>query len=92
VIDASDFSENPEGIVAAYCKKLGIPFMPEALSWEPREVPEWKMWNSWHQEAQESTGISKLSSKEVTLSEELEEVYRRCLPYYEALHGERLLA
>jgi len=92
VIDASDFSENPESIVAAYCKKLGIPFMPEALSWEPREVPEWKMWNSWHQEAQKSTGISKVSGKEVTLSEELEEVYRRCLPYYEALRGERLRA
>lgn len=92
VIDASDLSENPEGIVAAYCKKLGIPFMPASLSWEPREVPEWKMWDSWHQEAQKSTGISTVSSKEVRLSEELEEVYHRCLPYYKALYVERLHA
>ena len=90
VVDASDFSENPEGIVAAYCEKLGIPFMPEALSWEPREVPEWKMWDSWHEEAQKSKGISKIPRKEVTLSDELEEVYRRCLPYYEALQERRL--
>lgn len=36
VVDASDLSENPEGIVAAYCEKLGIPHKPEILSWEPR--------------------------------------------------------
>jgi hypothetical protein len=92
VIDASDLSENPEGIVAAYCKKLGIPFMPASLSWEPREVPEWKMWDSWHQGAQKSTGISTVSSKEVRLSKELEEVYHRCLPYYKTLYVERLHA
>jgi hypothetical protein len=90
VVDASDFSENPEGIAAAYCEKLGIPFMPEALSWEPREVPDWKMWDSWHEEAQKSTGISKVPREEVTLPDELEELYDRCLPYYEALHAERL--
>ena len=40
VVDASDLSEDPQGTVCAYCEKLGIPFKPEALSWEPREVPE----------------------------------------------------
>ncbi len=91
VVDALDLSENPETVVAAYCEALDIPFVPEALSWEPREVPEWKMWDAWHENAQKSTGISRVSSsKKVTLPEELEEVYRRCLPYYEALHTERL--
>ncbi len=90
VVDASDLSEHPESIVAAYCEKLGIPHKPEALSWEPREVPEWQMWEGWHEQAQKSTGIGKISRKEVTLSEELEEVYGRCLPYYEALYAERL--
>jgi hypothetical protein len=91
VVDALDLSENPERVVAAYCEALDIPFVPEALSWEPREVPEWKMWDAWHENAQKSTGIGRVScGKEVTLPEELEEVYSRCLPYYEALHAERL--
>jgi hypothetical protein len=90
VVDAYDLLEDPEGIVAAYCAELGIPHKPEALSWEPREVPEWRMWEGWHDDAQQSTGIGKISHEEVTLPDELEEVYDRCLPYYEALHERRL--
>ena len=91
VVDASDLSENPQRVVAAYCEAVGIPFVPEALSWEPREVPEWKMWDGWHEDAQKSTGISRIScGEEVALPEGLEEVYRRCLPYYQALYAARL--
>ncbi len=92
VVDAQDLSEDPEGVVAAYCKKLGVPYEPEALSWEPREVPEWSAWEGWHDAAERSTGIRKISRKDVTLPDELTEVYARCLPYYEALHAERLRA
>ena len=35
VVDAMTFSENPVGIVSAYCERVGIPFRPDALSWEP---------------------------------------------------------
>jgi Sulfotransferase domain len=90
VIDAYELSENPEDVVSAYCEKLGIPHRSEALSWKPREVPEWEMWEGWHDDAQQSTGIEKISHEEVTLPGELEEVYDRCLPYYEALHQKRL--
>ena len=57
VVDASDLLADPEGMVRAYCEKLGAPFMPEALSWEPGEVPGWQMWAEWHSEVQESSGI-----------------------------------
>ncbi len=90
VVDASDLSENPEDIVAAYCERLGIAHKPEALSWEPREVPEWKMWDEWHEDARSSTGIGKVFHEEATLPDELEEVYERCLPYYEALAAKRI--
>ena len=91
VVDASDLSGNPEGTVSAYCEALGIPFMPESLSWEPRKVPEWQMWGEWHEEAEKSMGIKKQQLKsEARIPEGLEEVYARCLPYYEALHAERL--
>jgi hypothetical protein len=48
------------------------------------------MWEGWHDDAQQSTGIEKISHEKVTLPGELEEVYNRCLPYYEALHQNRL--
>ena len=93
VVDASDLSEDPQGTVCAYCEKLGIPFKPEALSWEPREVPEWEMWDEWHEDAQKSTGIRKQPLKnDVTLSKSLQEVYNRCLPYYEELYANRVRA
>ncbi|CAA9422013.1 MAG: Similarity [uncultured Rubrobacteraceae bacterium] len=90
VVDAADLSEDPETIVAAYCERIGVPFIPDALTWEPREVPEWEMWDEWHEDAQKSTGIGKLSREEVELSDELEEIARRCLPYYEAMHAKRI--
>lgn len=90
VIDAQDLSENPDPVVAAYCESLGIVHKPQALTWEPREIPEWNMWEGWHDSAQESTGIGKLERKEIKLPDELEEVYLRCLPYYEALYAKRL--
>jgi Sulfotransferase domain len=91
VVDASDLAKDPEGIVAAYCEKLGIPFTTEALSWEPREVPEWEMWGEWHTEAEQSTGIKKQPLEDdVEIPEGLEEVYGHCLPYYEELHAECL--
>jgi hypothetical protein len=85
VVEASDLASETETTVDIYCRKLGIPHKPEALSWEQREVPEWEMWDEWHTDAQESTGIEELPQKEVELPEELQETYERCLPYYEEL-------
>ena len=90
VIEATEFSTNTESMIDAYCENLGIPFDPEALSWEEREVPEWQMWEEWHTDAQDSTGIQKVPQKEVELPEELQESYERSLPYYETLYKHRL--
>ena len=81
-VDAMNFSENPAGILAAYCERLGIPFDRGSLSWESREVEEWEMWDEWHDEAQQSTGIKPAERKDPTLSRDLQYVYDYCLPYY----------
>ncbi len=82
VIDAMTFSENPVGIVAAYCEYLNIPFQPDSLLWEPADVQEWERWHRWHHKAQQSTGIERAERKDPTLPDELQEAYERCLPYY----------
>src|SRR5918911_1307791 len=44
VVDAMTFSESPVGMLSAYCERVGVPFRPGALSWEPGEIEEWKNW------------------------------------------------
>ena len=91
VVDAADLIGDPEGTIRAYCEKLDIPYLPEALSWEPGEVPGWEMWTEWHEEAQESTGIKRQPLEDDTeIPADLEGVYEKCLSYYEELHDKRL--
>ena len=82
VVDAMTFSENPTGVLAAYCEHLEIPFQTNSLSWQPREVRRWESWEGWHEEAQQSTGIEPAERKDPELPQELQEAYDYCLPYY----------
>ncbi len=85
VVDAMTFSENPVSVLSAYCEQIGIPFRPDALSWEPGEVEKWKSWEEWHEAAQQSTGIERAERRDPELPDELQEAYEGCLPYYYAL-------
>ena len=82
VVDAMTFSENPAGVLAAYCEHLEIPFRSGSLTWESRDVEHWDSWEGWHDDAEKSTGIEPVTRRDPELPEELEEVYERCLPYY----------
>jgi hypothetical protein len=85
VVDAMTFSEDPVGILSVYCERVGVPFRPDALSWEPGEVEKWKSWEGWHEAAQQSTGIKRAERRDPELPGELQEAYEECLPYYYAL-------
>jgi hypothetical protein len=82
VVDAMTFSENPVGVLAAYCEHLEIPFRTDSLSWQPGEVSKWESWEGWHDAAQQSTGIQPAERKDPELPPELQEAYEYCLPYY----------
>jgi len=82
VVDAMTFSENPVGVLSAYCEHLEIPFRTDSLSWQPREVKRWESWEGWHEEAQQSTGIKPAERKDPELPSELQNAYEYCLPYY----------
>lgn len=93
VVDALDLARDPEGTMAAYCARIGVPFMPEALSWEERKVPEREEWERWHEEVEGSTGIESLAERprgEEHLPAELKEAYEHCRPFYERLSEARL--
>jgi Sulfotransferase domain len=82
VVDAMTFSENPVGVLSAYCDHLEIPFRTDSLSWQPRDVRRWESWEGWHEEAQQSTGIKRAKRKDPELPRELRDAYEYCLPYY----------
>jgi sulfate adenylyltransferase len=82
VVDAMTFTENPAGVLAAYCEHLEVPFTAGSLTWESRDVKRWDNWEGWHADAEESTGIKPATRRDPELPAELEEAYEYCLPYY----------
>ncbi|UCD78885.1 MAG: hypothetical protein JSW26_26370 [Desulfobacterales bacterium] len=95
VVDADDLAENPQGIVASYCRKLGIEFIPAALNWQPELPSQWKMWRNWHRDAAGSTGIRKnlkIYDTTVENSERLKSYYEHHLPFYRTMHRHRISA
>ncbi len=95
VIDSDDLLEDPHGIVEAYCAAVGIPFLPEALSWEPgaRDEVSWYDGGSWHQNLRDSDGLKPQPRQYIDISEapaRVQEIYEIVLPHYQRLHAERL--
>ncbi len=98
VIDSDDLLEDPHGIVEAYCKAMGFPYISEALSWEPgaRNEVLWYDKNSvWHKNLMNSDGLKPQPRKAGSIADEpdwVKEIYEVCLPIYEYLHQFRLTA
>jgi hypothetical protein len=95
VIDSDDLLENPDGIVAAWCDAVGIPFIPEALRWEPGERSEvsWYDGGSWHANLRNSSGLRPQPRNYINITEAPERVqamYAEVLPHYQHLYQHRL--
>ncbi len=93
VIDSADLLRDPLGTVRAYCDATGIPFVREALAWEPASPPDWKMWDEWHADAKTSTGFAPPAKKRYLAVDEeprLAQAYAACLPCYRRLRELRL--
>ena len=97
VIDSDDLLENPQGIIDAYCAAVGIPYIEEALSWEPGERDEvsWYDGGSWHANLRGSDGLKPQPRNYIDISEapdRVKEIYETVLPHYRHLHAHRLAA
>ena len=93
VVDAEDLLIDAGSVVKQYCEKVGIPFLPESLTWEPEFKQEWKDWEMWHLDAGDSTGFQKdMEDFGYTVDDvpELKEMYDKCMPLYEKMYAERL--
>lgn len=89
VIDSDDLLDDPSGTVRAYCARVGIEFIPEALEWQEGDRTEVRWYGGqWHDSLSASTGLRRRPrSHDVALHEVpfLREMYARCRPHYDAL-------
>ena len=96
VIDSADLLEDPHRIVEAYCRAMGFPFIPEALSWEPgarNEVLWYDKKGIWHENLMNSDGLKPQPRKAGSIDEAPDWVkafYEICLPIYEYMHQYRV--
>ena len=71
VIDSDDLLEDPFGMVEAYCNAVGIPYLEEALSWEPgdRDEVSWYDGGSWHANLRDSDGLKPQPRRYIDISD-----------------------
>ena len=98
VIDSDDMLEDPVTMIASWCRAVGIPFIEEALSWEPGARDEVSWWDggSFHANLRDSDGLKPQARSQYIKIEEapdrVKEVYERVIPHYEHMHAHRLKA
>jgi hypothetical protein len=93
VVDGDDLVAAPEAIVEAYCARVGIPYVPEALQWKPQVLPSWERTARWHTSVSESSGFEPPRADgavDVASHPRLGAYLRYHRPYYEKLHARRL--
>ncbi|MEM8838462.1 MAG: hypothetical protein AAGE89_10250, partial [Pseudomonadota bacterium] len=97
VIDSDDLLSDPPAMVRSYCEAIGIPFIEEALTWEPgaRNEVLWYDDNDdvWHASLRDSDGLKAQTTKPVdpeTLPDYLKRHYESFMELYGALHAHRL--
>ena len=86
-------------MVERYCNAIGIPFIAEALSWEPGSRNE-VLWydgddSVWHESLKNSDGLKPQPRRETSVEElpqRLQDLYYDFLTHYQHLHQYRLTA
>ncbi|MBS1256571.1 MAG: hypothetical protein MAG581_02396 [Deltaproteobacteria bacterium] len=97
VFDSDDLLTNPRQMVKIWCSAVGIPFLEEALSWEPGARDEVSWWDggSFHANLRNSDGLKAQQSEPVDISgfpDRVKEIYEIMLPHYKHLYKYRLTA
>lgn len=95
VIDADDLMRTPAGVVRAYCARVGLDFVPDALRWRAGDRPEWALTGAWHRDASASTGFVDYRRDYAARPENdrwLAEVAGHHRPFYEEMYRQRLVA
>lgn len=94
VIDSDDLVARPAGTVREYCARVGIPFRPEALRWQPGLREEWQKTRPWHESTGQTSGFTPTTPayRDTPHSNPVLAGYLDYhLPYYWKLHAQRMI-
>lgn len=81
VIRAEDVRDDPEGIIGALWREIGLASVPEAFDWQ-REVPEdWAQVAGWHGDVTRSRGIRPMTAQEAAAQQEAFDALARTAPH-----------
>lgn len=91
VIDAEDVCRDPEAMLRALCRALGVAFDNAMMSWPAgARVSDGAWAPHWYDAVRASTGFKPLRPAPQALAPALEDAASACMADYEALHKRRL--
>ena len=92
VIDSDELLKNPETYLKKLCNLLNMPFSEKMLRWKKGSIPEDGIWaKHWYGNVHKSEGFAVQKSSSQQLSEHLEPLLKKALPYYETLKNNILI-
>lgn len=93
VIDSQDLVTDPAATMAAYCAAVDLPFIADALNWQPGQRPEWARSSRWHEDTGTSSGFESSNRPDrhgLVTHPEVARFTERHNPFYEKLSRHRL--
>jgi hypothetical protein len=87
VLDSRELLENPAGVLAALCDRVGIEFDDLMLGWAAGPRPEDGVWAPhWYANVHRSTGFQPYRPKPEPFPTHLDPLLAECRPYYDTLY------
>lgn len=96
VIDGDDLLKAPREMTEAFCEAVGIPFLPEALTWETgADTGRYSWWDggSFHANLRDSTGLTPQRREYAALENTpvwVQRIHLRMKPHYDRLREHRI--
>lgn len=91
VIDADDLLADPEGVLRALCRALGIGFQSRMLHWPPGRRDTDGVWAKyWYESVEASSGFERWPRSAEPLPSRLADLEREARPIHALMHAVRL--
>jgi hypothetical protein len=93
ILDSRELLEDPRGVLAELCERVGIPFDECMLSWPSGPHPEDGVWaKHWYASVHKTTGFEPYAPRSEALPDGLEEVLEECQEHYRFLRSRAIEA
>jgi hypothetical protein len=93
VLDARDVLQNPRAILSSCCRRLGIEFRDEMLSWPAGRRDTDGIWaKHWYAKVEKTTSFGPPTSHASTVPAHLRDLLSQCDSIYQQLYSHRIVS